>query len=43
MLLLQGNDNFNVNINKNVDDPTRADIIQIIQKYWDWFFEEGAR
>ena len=28
---------------KNVDDPTRDDIIQIIQKYWDCFCKEGAR
>ena len=29
-------------IGKNVDDPTRNNIIQIIQKYWDCFCKEGA-
>ena len=33
----------NMKISKNVDEPTRNDIIQIIQKYWDFFCEEGAR
>ena len=30
-------------IGKNVDEPTRDDIIHIIQKYWDCFCKEGAR
>ena len=29
-------------IGKNVDDTTRDDIIQIIQKYLDCFWKEGA-
>ena len=33
----------NINIGKNVEVRTRDDIIQNIQKYWDWFFKEGAR
>ena len=33
----------NMKIGKNIDDPTRNNIIQIIQKYWDWFCKEGAR
>ena len=33
----------NLKIGKNIDDPTRDDNIQIIQKYWDFFCKEGAR
>ena len=33
----------NLKIGKNIDDPNRNDIIQIIQKYWDCFCKEGAR
>ena len=32
----------NLKIGRNVDDPTKDDIIQIIQKYWDCFCKEGA-
>ena len=30
-------------IGKNVYDPTRNDITQIVQKYWDCFYKEGTR
>ena len=32
----------NLRISKNVDDPNRNDMIQIIQKYWDCFLKEGV-
>ena len=32
----------NMKIGNDFDDPTRNDIIQIIQKYWDCFWKEGA-
>ena len=32
----------NTKIDKTVDNPTRKNVIQIIQKCWDWFFKEGA-